>query len=470
MICYHCGCNLTAHDFCTNCGAEVGLYKKIMAVSNLYYNEGLEKAGVRDLSGAIVSLRQSLKFNKNNIEARNLLGLVYFEMGEVVSALGEWVISKNMRPTKNIADDYINMVQSNATKLDTINQTIKKYNQALIYCYQDSKDMAIIQLKKVLSLNPKFIRAHQLLALLYIDAEEWEKAERELKKCCQIDTNNTTVLRYKKIVDKMLLPDDSVKASKSKKIVTDVIHYQRDNETIIQPVGYKEHKGISSVINIIIGVAIGIAVAFFLILPARISSAKAEAKEELKVISEQSDAKSATITELESKVSKLTEENNNLHEQLDIYVGSDGTLQIMDDLLSAAKIYAETPNEIEAVAEYLDAVDNGVEISSTSKEFQDLYNLLVSKIGVQASTIYYNKGMEQYNAENYDDAITYLLRAYEYNNQNGEALYNLGNSYRLNEQSVEAVEVYKQVTANFAGTEKARRSAQFIEELTEEEE
>ena len=470
MICYHCGCNLTAHDFCTNCGAEVGLYKKIMAVSNLYYNEGLEKAGVRDLSGAIVSLRQSLKFNKNNIEARNLLGLVYFEMGEVVAALGEWVISKNMRPNKNIADDYINMVQSNATKLDTINQTIKKYNQALIYCHQDSKDMAIIQLKKVLSLNPKFIRAHQLLALLYIDAEEWEKAERELKKCCQIDTNNTTVLRYKKLVDKMLLPDESVKVSKSKKLVSDVIHYQRDNETIIQPVGYKEHKGISSVINIIIGVAIGIAVAFFLILPARISSAKAEAKEELKVISEQSDAKSATITELESKVAKLTEENNNLHEKLDIYVGSDGTLQIMDDLLSAAKIYAETPNEIEAVAEYLDAVDNGVEIESTSKEFQDLYNLLVSKIGVQASTIYYNKGMEQYNAENYDDAITYLLRAYEYNNQNGEALYNLGNSYRLNEQSVEAVEIYRKVTANFAGTEKARRSAQYIEELTGAEE
>ena len=466
MICYHCGCNLTAHDFCTNCGAEVGLYKKIMAVSNLYYNEGLEKAGVRDLSGAIVSLRQSLKFNKHNIEARNLLGLVYFEMGEVVAALGEWVISKNMRPNKNIADDYINMVQSNATKLDTINQTIKKYNQALIYCHQDSKDMAIIQLKKVLSLNPKFMRAHELLALLYIDSEQWERAERELKKCCQIDTNNTTVLRYKKVVDKMLMPDDSVKASKNKKIVSDVIHYQRDNETIIQPIGYKEHKGISSVLNIILGVAIGIAVSFFLILPARVSSAKAEAKEELKVISEQSDAKSATITELESLVSKLTEENNNLHEQLDIYVGSDGTLQIMDDLLSAAKIYAETPNEIESIAEYLDAVDAGVEIGSTSKEFQALYNLLVSKIGEQASTIYYNKGMEQYNAENYDDSITYLLRAYEYNNQNGEALYNLGNSYRLNEQPVEAVEVYKKVTANFAGTEKARRSAQFVEELT----
>ena len=59
-----------------------------------------------------------------------------------------------------------------------------------------------------------------------------------------------------------------------------------------------------------------------------------------------------------------------------------------------------------------------------------------------------------------------MLRAYEYNNQNGEALYNLGNSYRLNEQAVEAVEVYKKVIANFSGTEKARRSAQYVEELT----
>lgn len=466
MICYHCGCNLTAHSFCTNCGADVGLYKKIMAVSNFYYNEGLEKAGVRDLSGAIVSLRQSLKFNKNNIEARNLLGLVYFEMGEVVAALSEWVISKNMKPNKNIADDYINMVQSNATKLDTINQTIKKYNQALIYCQQDSKDMAIIQLKKVLSMNPKFIRAHQLLALLYIDAEEWEKAERELKKCCQIDTNNTSILRYKKEVDKMLLPDENSKAPKNKKPIGDVIHYQRDNETIIQPIGYKESRGISSVINIIIGVVIGIAVACFLILPARISSAKAELAEQFKVVSEQSDAKSATIAELEDKVSSLTEENNNLHEQLDIYVGTDGTLQIMDDLLSATKLYVETPSEVEAIAEYLDAVNNGVDIASTSKPFQDLYNLLVEKIGVQASTIYYNKGMELYNEENYDDSITYLMRAYEYNNKNGEALYNLGNSYRLNEQPVEAVEIYKQVIANFSGTEKARRSQQYIEELT----
>lgn len=465
MICYHCGCNLSENDFCTNCGAEVGLYKKIMAASNLYYNEGLDKASVRDLSGAIVSLRQSLKFNKNNVEARNLLGLVYFEMGEVVSALGEWVISKNLRPAKNIADDYINMVQSNATKLDTINQTIKKYNQSLIYCQQDSKDLAVIQLKKVLSLNPKFVRAHQLLALLYIDMEEWERAQKELRKCCQIDANNTSTLRYMKEVERMLLPDENVKTSKFKKIPTDTVHYQRDNETIIQPFGYKEPKGKSSLINIGIGLVIGIAVACFLILPARISSAKAEINEELKTVAEQSDNKSATIADLESQISTLTEENNNLHEQLDVYAGNDGTLQIMDDLLSASQVYMETPTETEQIAGYLDQISDSVDLESTSESFQNVYNYLMTAVGPSASTLYYNQGYEAYRAESYDDAISYFIRAYHYNATNGDALFNLANAYRLNGQNTDAVTTYREVITNFSGTEKARRSQLYIDEI-----
>ena len=148
MFCYNCGCRLSEQDFCTSCQADVKVYKKIIYASNKYYNEGLQRAQVRDMSGAIASLHQSLKFYKGNIEARNLLGLVYFEIGEVVPALCEWVISKNQRPEKNIANDYITMVQSNTSRLDTLNQTVKKYNQALKYCQQDSKDLAVIQLKK----------------------------------------------------------------------------------------------------------------------------------------------------------------------------------------------------------------------------------------------------------------------------------------------------------------------------------
>ena len=196
MRCIYCGTPLSAIDYCTGCGADVTLQKRIVRISNLLYNEGLEKASVRDLSGAISCLKRSLKFNKENIDARNLLGLVYYETGEVVSALSEWVISKNTVEENNAADFYIAKLQSNKNKLETINQTIKKYNQALLYCKQDDEDMAVIQLKKVLSQNPNLIKAYHLLALIYMKQQEYEKARKLLKKAAQIDTTNTTTLRY----------------------------------------------------------------------------------------------------------------------------------------------------------------------------------------------------------------------------------------------------------------------------------
>ena len=189
MECYNCGAKLGKGDICQNCGANVKIYKKIIMASNAYYNDALEKAAVRDLSGAIESLRTSLRFYKMNIDARNLLGLVYFETGEVVEALTEWVISKNYQPRDNAASRYLNEIQNNPSRLDTINQTIKKYNQALLYCRQDSRDLAIIQLKKVLSLNPKLVSGHQLLALLYIQEKKYELAKKSLRNAGKIDAN-----------------------------------------------------------------------------------------------------------------------------------------------------------------------------------------------------------------------------------------------------------------------------------------
>ena len=468
MICYQCGCNLSEHDFCTNCGADVALYKKIIYISNRFYNEGLERANVRDLTGAITSLRQSLKFNKNNVEARNLLGLVYFETGEVVAALSEWVISKNLRPRKNIADDYIDMIQTNQNRLDIINQTIKKYNQALTYCNQDSLDLAVIQLKKVLSLNPKFIRAHQLLALLYINSEEWEKAKRELTKCLEIDTNNIATLRYLKEVDEMLVPEEGAKnSSKKQKKTEEIIKYQSGNETIIQSVNVKDGKGVTSLLNLGIGLVIGIAIAFFLILPARIQNAKANIDDELRKVSEQSDAKTATIDELQQQLEELQEANSNLQQDLSAYMGTDGTLQSVDSLMKAAGAYLTNPEDITVVADYLDEIDmeNSEEEMETSEAFDNLYNTLLALVGPGIAESYYNDGYEAYRQENYEDAIPNLEKAFKYDATNGEALYNLANAYYRIGNEDKARETYLQIIDLFPGTEKASKSEAFLEEM-----
>ena len=135
MNCMYCGAAVNkGEQICPRCGEELHVQRRALQLSALYYNQGLDKAEIRDLSGAIDLLRRSLKYNKRNIQARNLLGLVYFETGEAVAALSEWIISKNIKPEQNLAVEYIQAVQAEPAKLDTINQTIKKYNIALKCC------------------------------------------------------------------------------------------------------------------------------------------------------------------------------------------------------------------------------------------------------------------------------------------------------------------------------------------------
>ncbi len=471
MLCYNCGRNLSEHDFCTSCGADVSIYKKIMHLSNRFYNDGLEKAQVRDLTGAINSLRQSLKLNKNNIKARNLLGLVYFEMGEVVAALSEWVISKNIRPKKNIADMYINMIQTNQSRLDSINQTIKKYNQALAYCRQDSQDLAVIQLKKVLSLNPKFVRAHQLLALLYIEAGEWEKARKELYKCGRIDSNNTTTRRYLKEVERMLAPEEGPAkgvVGKRRGISPDVIKYQSGNETIIQPVNGKEKKGISVLVNMGIGIVIGLAAAWFLILPARIQMAQVAMDEELRTIGDQSDAKTATIDEMEQQVKRLTEEKTQLEAQLENYVGTDGTIQASDKLIAAANEYLASEGDAFKVSEYLDEVNMDELEDTASESFIMLYDTLTAMIGPELAQTAYDEGYQSYKDGEFAEALPKLAKAYQYDETNGDALFYLANCYKETGNVERAKETYAQVIELFPGTLKASNSQTYLAELNDE--
>lgn len=94
MRCYRCNSVLSDADICESCGTDVVIYKKIVKMSNTYYNMGLAKAKVRDLSGAADLLRRSVRIDKNNINARNLLGLVYLKWESVLKHLASGLLVK----------------------------------------------------------------------------------------------------------------------------------------------------------------------------------------------------------------------------------------------------------------------------------------------------------------------------------------------------------------------------------------
>ena len=137
--------------------------EKILHQSNYWYNDGLRKAQIRDMSGAITSLKKSLQYNRANLAARNLLGLVYYGRGDVIEALVEWILSKNFQPKDNIASYFISKVQETPGELEEINQAVKRYNQSLEYARQGGEDLAIIQLKKAVAAHSTYVKAYFIL-------------------------------------------------------------------------------------------------------------------------------------------------------------------------------------------------------------------------------------------------------------------------------------------------------------------
>ena len=467
MKCYVCSNRLDEGDVCKSCGTDVRLYKHILSMSNKLYNDGLEKASVRDLSGAIVSLNESLKYNKMNIDARNLLGLCYYERGETVLALSEWVISKNFESKKNIADEYIDAISESKGELEQINQTIKKYNQALSYCYQNSQDLAIIQLKKVLSLNENLISAYQLLGLLYMQSGEYEKAGRTLLRAIKIDTNDTRTQRYIKELNILVTSQrdtaghGSNSGSDSMVIPGDVVTYQNGNETIIQPVAAKEKKGFSSVINIVIGLVVGLGICWYLILPGRIKAATKENDDKFIAVSEELASEKASHQEDTKQLDTKDGEIAELSRKIEELTGTNSAASENDRLLKAAKSYIEDPSDSETIMDALESIGDDFLLES-SDTFKELYDELKTTASKGAMNAYLDTAKDALKTKDYDTAIDYYTRAYELDETNSDNLMSLAYAYRESGDTDKADEMYSKVISDFAGTENALDAAEYI--------
>lgn len=465
MICPNCGSNISdKRNRCARCGTDLVLYKKILRASNQYYNIGLAKAKVRDLSGAIVALRNSVELNKYNTNARNLLGLIYFEMGETVAALSEWVISRHFNAEDNVAEEYINKVQSNPTKLDNLNQAIKRYNNALNFTKQGSDDLAIIQLKRAIQLNPRFIRAFQLLALLYMKGQELEKAKRYLIRAAKIDVSNTTTLRYMREMETQVEPlKDSNK------------NLEADKNTVpsIMPITtYREDKpNIMAFVNLVIGIILGVAVTAFLIVPT--------IKENQKDIdhSDYIDF-SAGIAEIEEKnqtIVRLTSENENLQrqvedlkEQINNFVIPEDKTVYYEPLFEFVSLFLDELDKSKSERDYLGMAEKLASIQENQLEVKTAVDLLTSlkdEVYPEASDLHYDQGRSFYNSAQYEEALVELEKAITYLPTNVDAIYFMGRAYHRLQENEKAITYYNIVVTQYPDSRRYSDAKKYMNQL-----
>ena len=339
VLCPHCGAQVRKNGYCSECYLPLSMLKKAQNTSNYYYNIGYDRASARDLSGAIESLLQALRYNKRNVPARNLLGLIYYEMGEAVQAMSEWVMSINYQQENNLATKYLKELKKDPARLESVDQLARKFNMAIQYAHSEDYDLSILQLKSALSDNPHFVKGYLLLALLYIGTDNYEKARVTLRRVFKIDKANSLAVHYlremgdteeniiemrKQNVDNDGLLDDDYleeivvtedgRAPKKieKKNLFQEIKAKKDTSVVrtgqFGQVSLAKYSGL----YMLLGLVFGVLLFSFFILPGQKKKLRVENEQLIKTYSEELAGKNSTINSLSAEVDSLTKQIDTL--------------------------------------------------------------------------------------------------------------------------------------------------------------
>lgn len=422
-------------------------------IANAYYNQGLALARQRDLTGAAAALKKSLRFDKFQTDARNLLGLIYLEIGEAGSALCQWVISLNLQEQDNLAEEYLQRVQGAGGYLETADQAAKKYNQALVYAQNENEDLAILLLMRMLDDFPNYVKAQELLALLYIRHEDYIKAGRCLYQVLKVDHYNPTAQRYMAVAK-----HNTGKAEVEKRKLKNAFsHRQMQDDDIIIPPSYKENTGWQSVINILVGLILGVAVVYFLIMPAKQEAMNALHNKEQLANLEQINQKSLEIDSLIQQLEDAKKAQESAESSLEaMEADSGGVISQYQNMVKLLEAYRA--EDAKTVAVLYTSMDMSVLTDGVLNETVAWIQQDMSENGWKTLLSMGDEAMSQESGAGASQAIDYYNRSLQIRPGNAEVIYKLGLAYEAAGDKDKANEYFGEIIMNYPDSEFAEDS------------
>lgn len=423
MECLYCGYEYDNKRVCPACGTDTAMMKKIYAVSAKLYNKGLERAKNNDFCNAADCLEKSVYFNKQNVDARNLLGLVYYKTGRLADAVREWIISTNFKEENNAAADYIQTFQENIRSFEKLNNAVKLYNHAIKYLKKKNDDVAVIRLKKALDINPGFVDASNLLTLCYIKQEKWQKALEAAEKTLEIDSNNPVALRY--------LKEISNSGNLKKKFSWDgnsSINYTKAALSVGERAMF-----------IALGAVCAAVVMGVLIIPAN-NKIKDDKIEELnQSYTQLQNSYNDYAASAQEQIDLLEDENSQMKSVVDEYSASIEEKKKADSLNNAKQLLDD--GKIVEAANAVAAVD----MTGASDEELKLFNEIKSKSYAEAAEIMFDEGKEYSDAQDYENAKNSLNMCITFSEGSDDLKYSsyyLLGKIAMNQNDIEAAKNY----------------------------
>ncbi len=423
---------------------------KIKNLSKKLVIEAHKKAELRDISGAIELLKNAIRLDASNIDAFNMLGLCYYETGEMSSAIKNWVISQSKKGEDNLAVDYLEKMRESKTYLSNIDESIAKYNKSLEYARGKSVDLAIVNLKKVVSLNNKFVNARLLLALCYLHEDKKRNAITQLEKVLKIDQGNMVAKRYLALLDEKPIPNVESKSVNKPTFSLGP-----------SPIKASANVGLIRFVSILIGLLIGIGVMTSIVVPGIKESAKSDLENKDIKVSELSDNLAKVRTELSDKEREVGSLNEKLESsKKDLELSKKAQME-NDNLFKAMNYYYKKDSDIVKSGEYLSLVDREL----LSDSMGETYDSLAQEIFPVLARDFYNKGYRDYVNGRYVEGKKSLEASIKYQDSgdySDDSLYYLARCYQKNNEEEESIKLFKQLIEKYPESPFADDAEYFI--------
>ena len=387
MKCCYCGGQLTGSRICPSCGKDITIVKRVHTISNYLYNQGLRKAKQHRLTVAIADLHLALKYEKSNIAARNLLGLLYLEIGEPFEAYAQWTISVSERKVNNRANGYLADFNRDRATFDLYRMTVRKYNQVLSYIEQDNFDLALIQIRKVIELNPKMLQAHLLMAVLHMRNGRYDEALKPLQMVAKLDHGNRKSRYYREECSKYVTKDGRLREIRSARA-----RLKKNGKSLLSFLIVSGNPTVQTVVNIMIGIVIGIAVVGFLIVPGVRQHANLNANKSIVSSGETLTSQNSQIKKLQEDLQTAKTAKKDAQKKVK---KSEQKSESYEKLLISYDYYKSL--SYDKAMSYLEEVDK----DSLSADAKKIYDTISEKAGKTVAFTSYAKGNVSYFLKKY---------------------------------------------------------------------
>ncbi len=312
---------------------------------------------------------------------------------------------------------------------EKIVDSIKAYNKAIEYLRTGSEDIAMIELKRVVAINPDFYEAVNLLGLCYAYTNQLDKAEEILGKVVKTENNVLKASEYlnyitsgesgsprkasrnSRVLTKRQKSEDAPADTAKKQLVEEEV---RAEYVLFKKLGEQLKKPAFSIAFNLFGVVCLAAALIFFMLS--ISKPK------------ENDIKDEPIsnTVVNDDLSKSLAQNKELQKQLEAAKNELKQYKLSDEIAQASSLYAQ--KKYEEAAEKI----NSIPVNELNENQKQRYDSVKNDVFLKAASTLATQGNTLFNSKKYTEAIAAFEKVFQLGDKwsfGDKALYNLAKSY-----------------------------------------